>query len=574
MPQNPPSLFEPLPYRRPRARRPDSIRLDGNEGLRAAGAALAAVAALPPDVLRDYPECGALERQLADRLGVDARRVVVTAGADDALDRCCRSYLGRGRRMILPVPGFEMLHRFAATAGGSVVEVPWIGDFPVEEVISDLSPATTLIAMVSPNNPSGALATADDLERVAEAALEKALVLVDQVYFEYADPEAAAELTRTALRLDNVVLIRSFSKARGLAGCRVGYAVAAEPVADVLRSVGNPYPCSGLSLALASAQLEERGIRVEDHVKSVRNERVALRDHLADLGIQSPPSEGNFLLPDFGTRVGFVFEALRAQGVLVRWFRDRPGLETRLRITLPGDKTDFRRLLEALELSLAPQALLFDLDGVLADVSESYDLAILATARDLGCSLTASELGTARMEGDANNDWELTRRLVSRRGIDCSLPEVTRRFQEHYLGDGNGEGLRARERPLIPAERLAVWARRFPLAVVTGRPRDEAVWFLERTGMRPIVSTLVTMEDGPPKPDPAPALLALERLGVERAWMIGDTPDDVRSALDAGALPIGVHAPGNDPSLGEAALLDAGAATVLCRTTDLEDLLP
>jgi phosphoglycolate phosphatase-like HAD superfamily hydrolase len=110
--------------------------------------------------------------------------------------------------------------------------------------------------------------------------------------------------------------------------------------------------------------------------------------------------------------------------------------------------------------------------------------------------------------------------------------------------------------------------------VVTGRPREEARWFLERERLMPLFHALVCMEDAARKPDPAPVRLALTRLGVQRAWMIGNTPDDVRAAAGASVVPFGIVAPGDDLTLTTAALTDAGAARVLDHTADLEELLP
>ena len=106
-------------------------------------------------------------------------------------------------------------------------------------------------------------------------------------------------------------------------------------------------------------------------------------------------------------------------------------------------------------------------------------------------------------------------------------------------------------------------ATRLPLGIVTGRPRDEAEWFLRRFGIEDLFSTLVCLEDGPLKPDPAPVSLAMRRLEASRAWMIGDTPDDIRAAAGAGALALGVVAPGNDAPSTSTALMHAGAASVL-----------
>ena len=121
---------------------------------------------------------------------------------------------------------------------------------------------------------------------------------------------------------------------------------------------------------------------------------------------------------------------------------------------------------------------------------------------------------------------------------------------------------------------LSGLADRLPLAIVTGRPREEAEWFLEREGLTDLFQAVVCMEDGPLKPDPAPVRSAASSLGVERAWMIGDTPDDIRAAAAAGAVPIGVVAPGPDPEASAMALREAGAATVIATVDDLMQLLP
>jgi HAD superfamily hydrolase (TIGR01549 family) len=137
---------------------------------------------------------------------------------------------------------------------------------------------------------------------------------------------------------------------------------------------------------------------------------------------------------------------------------------------------------------------------------------------------------------------------------------VTERYQSLYLG------LRERECLIPPHALLERFAARLPLAIVTGRPRAEAQWFLERAGISQLFSTVVVMEEAPAKPNPAPVRLALDRLGVRRAWMIGDTPDDMRAAAQAGVLPLAVAAPGDEAP--------AGGARVLGNLTDLLELLP
>ena len=230
--------------------------------------------------------------------------------------------------------------------------------------------------------------------------------------------------------------------------------------------------------------------------------------------------------------------------------------------------------MRAVQTALAPEAILFDLDGVLADVSESYRAAILQTALEFGVELTGDEIAAAKARGHSNDDWALTHRLLGVRGVDVPLEEVTRRFEQLYQGTAGTLGLLQKEQPLLTREQLASLGKRLRLAIVTGRPAADARTFLERFGLADLFETVVTREDAPLKPDPAPIRLALERLGAQTAWMIGDTPDDMRAAQGAGVLPIGVIAPGTDPVRERAVLLRCGASQVLSRSKDLLPLIP
>lgn len=565
----PPTRVRLEPYRGPAQRDEGMLKLDGNEGSRPPSDLLKVLGAQDLDVLRDYPDTRGLEADIAAWLDIGAEHVVVTAGADGALDRVCRAYLEAGRRMVLPVPTFEMMYRFVAVAGGEITPVPWIDGYPTDEVIAALGPDVSLVAMISPNNPTGRVATAEDLARVAEAAAG-ALVILDHVYVEYAEDD----LTALAASMDNVVVVRSFSKAWGLAGCRVGYAVAPPEVAAVLRNAGNPYPVAGLSIAAVRTQLARSPASLDAHVARVREGRARLAGKLIGLGVAPQPSQANFVFCDFGRRAELVYEGLVGLRVKVRRFPHRAEIAHGLRITVPETAAARDHLFAALDATLAPQALLFDMDGVLADVEDSYRRCVLETAASFGASITRADLEAAILEGDANSDWVLTRRILARRGIDVSLEKVTARYQEFYLGTSESRGLHEHERALVSAELLERLAARIPLAVVTGRPRDEAEWFLEREGFDGFFDVVICAEDARLKPDPAPVRLALERLGVKAAWMIGDTPDDVGAAAGAGVVPLGLLAPGSDPDRTPPALREAGAALILDDLSMIEELLP
>lgn len=561
----------PAPYRRPRLPGNIRLKLDGNEGPSASLEPLLDVLRdLGPELFRRYPDAAALESALAQQFGVNPAQVLVTAGADEAIDRCCRAFLAPGRTTLIAAPSFEMFDRYTTLAGGELVSVPWQpGPFPTDAVLARLDRDVAIIAVVTPNNPTGEIATLSDVQRLAAAA-PQALVLLDHAYVEYAEED----LTASALSLPNVIVIRTFSKARGLAGCRVGYAIGPERLIAALRAAGGPYAVSAPSLALAAWQIECGTAAMDAHVKVVGRERDALSRRLAERGITPRRSRANFVFADFGARARFVRGALAAQGIAVRDFPGRPGAETGLRITLPGSEREFTLLANALDVALAPEALILDLDGVLADVEKSYRACVIASARSFGVEITREELLRTTLAGDANNDWILTQRLLAERGVSQSLDAVTARYQSLYLGLPGTPGLRESERLIVPRDTLAVIAERIPIAIVTGRPRAEAEWFLRRAGVRDLVTVLVTMEDGPAKPDPAPVVRALRQLGVARAWMIGDTPDDAVAAGAAGVVPLGVVAPGESRDEVVPALLAAGAAMILDRFEDILEILP
>jgi len=562
----PPAL--PAPYRPPTHAGPIDLRLDANEGqpiidLRAF------FATLEPDPVRRYPDSSKLRATLAANWNLSADRVLVTAGADDAIDRACRAFLGAGLEIIAPTPTFEMIPRYAHLAGASVIAPPWPdGAFPLKEVLAAVTVDTAMIAVVSPNNPTGAVATSHDLRCLAQAA-PSAILLIDLAYAEFANED----LTQAALALPNAIVLRTFSKAFGLAGLRIGYAMGDASNIRRLASVGAPYPVSSLGLAAAAESLVASPSRLQPRVARILDERAKLTQFLSDLGASPLPSQGNFVLCNFAI-AEFVWNALGGLGISVRRFHDRPGLEQALRITCPGDAADFTRLLAALRSTLRPKALLLDIDGVVADVGSSYREAIRQTAGSFGAQITLADITEAKAEGNANNDWGLTQRLLERAGVHATLAEVTKRFESLYQGSESAAGLRDNERLIPDRALLQRLAARLSLAAVTGRPRADFERLLDRFDLRALFSATVCMEDATAKPDPAPVLLALSRLGVSNAWMVGDTPDDICSARAAGVVPLGVLAPGETHPRSAAALASAGAARILASLSELEDLIP
>lgn len=557
------------PYSRSVELRPIDLRLDANEGLSPPAAFLESCL-LTALIAGQYPSAAALEALLALEHGVDPARVIVTAGADDAIERLCRVMAGPGRAAIMTDPTFEMIPRFVTLAGGRCIEVPWTrGEFPTKEIIQLASEDVGLICIVTPNNPTGLTAGADDLH-LLRAAFPKAVLLVDLAYGEFAD----IDLTTPAASIPWTVVTRTFSKAWGLAGLRVGYAICDLRVAGWLRRAGLPYAAAGYSIQVAHTWRREGATAMNAYVTSVRSARERVRDALTAAGASVTESQANFVLARFRD-APLVADLLASLGVAVRRYAASPNpeLQSSLRISIPIG-ANLERLLLAIKAIARPQALIFDMDGVLVDVGGSYREAIIQTCRLYEVEVTPRDIAAQTAAGNANNDWVLTQRLLAAAGVNVALQDITKTFEQLYQGNGT-PGLRGTEQPLITSEQLRTLGGRFRLGIVTGRPRADADYFLNQQGWASYFGAVVCMEDGPLKPSPAPVKLCLARLGLAEtapAWMFGDTPDDIRAARAAGVVPIGVIPPGEDPSAREQMLLRAGAGRVLTRLSDLSML--
>jgi HAD superfamily hydrolase (TIGR01548 family) len=548
-------------YDAPSFTAPIDLDLSRNEGACAIPDLAGALASVQPSLLECYPDIAPLQRRLAGHVGLEPERVVVTTGGDEGIDRAIRVAIRSGRiRVLGHDPSFEMIGVSTINAGASLDTISWLeGDFPVDAFCEAIDESIAAVVLVTPNNPTGAAVDLPDILRVVDRAAEVgAMALIDLAYVEF----AADDPTHQLLAMPNVVIVRTLSKAWGLAGLRIGYLLASVDLAETLRNAGGPFPVAGVSLHLAAKAMEAGGIDIDTFQKR----KARLRSMIESIGGRPWASDANFILAHFND-AAWLRDALASLGIAVRRFPSSPELADCLRITVPTSDSDLDRLERALRVVSAPQAVLFDMDGVLAEVSTSYRRAIIETARHFGVEVTPIEIGEAKRRGGANNDWELTDRLLAAAGVDVPFDQIRRVFESVYHGTEAQPGLKMTESLLVDANDLRTLAARYPLAIVTGRPRADALEFLERFGLGDVFEVVISMEDDPAKPDPAPVLRAMEAMRIDRAWMIGDTVDDINAARAAGVLPIGVVPRGDAFDATFAALTSAGAA-VACQTTE------
>jgi len=317
-------LYDPL-------REPCEVDLSDNTNLfgvpPSAGRALAELAG--PAVTR-YPAVYAreLKRALADYAGVAPEAVVTGCGSDDVLDSAIRAFSEPGDTIAFADPTFAMLPVFARMNGLVARTVPFRADGDVD-ADALLATGARVTYLCSPNNPTGAACSAATIARVVDGAA--GVVIVDEAYIEFAAPHAS--LAALAPRRANLLVARTLSKAFGLAGLRVGYAVGAPPlVADVEKSRG-PYKVSGPAERAAIAALESDRAWVGAHVAEVVANRARFATALRDAGRTVAPSDANFVLVRVADAAAAA-AAMRARGVAVRPFPGLTGVGDAVRITI------------------------------------------------------------------------------------------------------------------------------------------------------------------------------------------------------------------------------------------------
>jgi len=330
-------------YRPPLAGR-QGLRLDFNESTRGCSPrVLAQLRSLDAETLARYPEREPLESKVGDFLGLDAAQVLLTNGVDEAIHLLCSTYLEPGDEAIIVVPTFAMYAIFAQAEGARLVQV-LSGEnfaFPLEEVLSRISQRTRLIAVANPNNPTGVAVACDILLQVARAA-PQAAVLVDEAYFEF----HGDTILHHAARPSNLFVARTFSKAYGLAGLRLGILAGDSGQMAMVRRSASPYNVNAVALAVLPAALRDQEY-VKNYVAEVQHGRGLLERELRTLGLEYWSSRANFVLVRVGPAHTEFVQALRTRGILVRDRNSDPGCEGCVRLTV-GCGDHMRTLIDAL----------------------------------------------------------------------------------------------------------------------------------------------------------------------------------------------------------------------------------
>jgi histidinol-phosphate aminotransferase len=326
----------------------DALRLDFNENTLACSPKVREVLCqFSAGDLTRYPEREPVEAMAAMHLSLSPAQVTLTNGVDEAIHVLFEAFLESGDDLLLPVPTYTMYEVYASATDARVVTVQAEDDlqFPFERLLTAITPSTKIIAIANPNSPSGSIATRAQIIEVTRRA-SHAVVLVDEAYFHF-HGKTVLDLVGV---IPNLVVARTFSKAYGLAGLRLGLLAGPEELMRWVRRVLSPYSVNSLALACLQPALDDAPY-LDWYVSEVLTARAEFEGALDAAGLRRWPSHTNFVLVEIGPLHSIFVQRMRGAGVLVRDRSSDPGCDGRVRITI-GTRQQMQHAISVLNETL------------------------------------------------------------------------------------------------------------------------------------------------------------------------------------------------------------------------------
>ncbi len=327
------------------------VKLASNENPLGPSPVALAAARQALDELCRYPDGNGftLKSRLADRLGVLPEQLTLGNGSNDILEVIARCFADAQAEVVYSQYAFAVYPLVTQAIGAKGVCVPaseWGHD--LDAMAAAVTERTKLIFVANPNNPTGTVHDAEAVEAFLTRVPSRVLVVLDEAYCEYL-AEGEGDSVRWLARFPNLIVTRTFSKAWGLAALRVGYSVSSAAIADILNRVRQPFNVDSIALAAATAVLDDEGYLRRSRAANAAG-MAQLEQGFRALNLDFIPSAGNFIAVEVGDRAGDIYQALLAQGVIVRPVAGY-GMPRHLRVSI-GLAEENRRFLDALTVAL------------------------------------------------------------------------------------------------------------------------------------------------------------------------------------------------------------------------------
>ncbi|MBS2007326.1 MAG: aminotransferase class I/II-fold pyridoxal phosphate-dependent enzyme, partial [Cyanobacteria bacterium SZAS TMP-1] len=484
---------------------------------------------------------------------------------------------------VISRPCFVVMPQTLKLAGAAeIVEVPVVFDdlsFDIAGIEKVLGrPGGVKMAMfATPENPTGAVLDSavvlDWCKRFPDT-----LFVIDEAYIEFAVGNDGLgggrdRLMIAACELDNLIVLRTFSKGWAMAGLRLGIMVGKPEMLAWINRSRSPFNVNAAAVWTALKMLDNAEA-VWQNAREIYQRKEQLVDALRQRNFQVNNGQSNCLLLSLGCNAKLATDYLQSNGVLVRNRSASvvPVLDSQGRHSDPlwgmvrvsaGTAVENEKFLELLDRFNRSYAVMFDLDGTLVDTSASFDATVeTIVERYSGSPLAAGELNNLRAEGGFNDDWVAAHELLRRRGVEKTLKEIVNEATPLYLQLAVEHEAAYFDEDLLPRTR-----ERHPMFIVTGRTRQEydPVWGSRLDPLFERVYCLFDVPGGKPKPAPDYLLKVKEDYRFVDGVYVGNSVDDMRAAREAGLAAIAVTT-----TLPAETLREAGAQMVLSSVNELK----
>lgn len=552
------------------------LKLDSNENIYGASQnVISTIKNFDFSEISLYPVYGKVIEKLAQKFEVKKENILLSNGCDEALNIIINTFLDEEDEILSYNPTFSMPALYAKILGAKVKTIEYDEKFifDIKKFSKNISNDTKLAYIATPNNPTGEIVSRSEIEILLKRHPET-LFIVDCTYTNFAQGVAIEDYIDLTKTFDNIIVVKSYSKDFAIAGLRFGVAFADENIIAQLKKVISPYSVNSIALACIIAILNDEKSFIEIKEKNIQAKE-ALIEGLKELGYCPYPSGGNFILCDFYNHCDFYYEKLKKNGVIVRKFAKKSPISSCLRITIPS----LGGVKYILELLQKKNLLIFDLDGVVFDVSNSYTSAIKETFKHFAQKeVEPSEIQAVKNMGGMNCDWDATKCLLERHGVYVELSEVINAFQELFFNpnDKTKKYLIDEEKLVISKETFAKLSERFDFAIFSGRLKDEAKYSLEKFDIDKYFYFYVTSDDlakNMLKPSPKGVLDILKHCPHKNVKYFGDSVDDIISGNGAQVETIGVIAPDADFNVMVNNFKHLGAKYILDDASKIEQFL-
>ncbi len=271
--------------------------------------------------LNQYPDASFknLRETLGRVHGISSDNVCVSHGAEGMLQTIGKCFIQEGDEVLIPAATYTLYKEISKVMGATVINVPMDGEsVDLSATLKHVGPKTKLIWIANPNNPTGTLVNKNELESLLDALPNHTWVVLDEAYAEFADARLLPDRVALIGQGRHIISVRTFSKAYGLAGARLGYAIADKKVVTVINTVSEPFNANRVAIAGALAAINDDAKSFNTAVSQIKQDRARSQKRLQEMGLRVIPSHANFFMFETPAPAQLVFNALLKRGIIVR----------------------------------------------------------------------------------------------------------------------------------------------------------------------------------------------------------------------------------------------------------------